>query len=102
MVDAHLVDPALHKVLMEQVPRVGRLDRLESYEREMCLFVRAALEHRRRDIAPTNLDVAAFVLTHSVEGVIHRAVLEAHAGVLDREALAEETATLIVRYLRKG
>jgi len=101
MVDAHLVDPKLHKVLMEQVPRVGRLDRLESYEREMCQLVRTALELRRHDIAPTNLDVAAFVLTHAVEGVIHHAVFEAHRGALDREGLADETATLIVRYLRR-
>jgi AcrR family transcriptional regulator len=102
MVDAHLVDPKLHKVLMEQVPRVGRLDRLESYEREMCMVVRAALERRRDDIGPTNLDVAAFVLTHAVEGVIHRAVLEAHDGALDRDAFVAETSQLIIRYLAKA
>jgi hypothetical protein len=66
------------------------------------MVVRAALERRRDDIGPTNLDVAAFVLTHAVEGVIHRAVLEAHDGALDRDAFVAETSQLIIRYLAKA
>src|SRR5512134_3178395 len=35
MLRAHAVDPALHRVLMEQVPRTGRLARRQDFEREV-------------------------------------------------------------------
>src|SRR5215470_5266503 len=34
MIDAHRVDPKLHRVLVEQVPRVGRLDNIQAIDRE--------------------------------------------------------------------
>src|SRR4051812_2362706 len=36
-VDAHLVDPALHRIFAEQVPRMGQLAKIESLQQEAFL-----------------------------------------------------------------
>jgi len=44
MIDAHRVNPRLDRVLVEQVPRVGRLDNIQAIDREAYALVRAYLE----------------------------------------------------------
>src|SRR5215469_4101466 len=39
MIDAHRVDPKLHRALVEQVPRVGRLDNIQAIDREAYALV---------------------------------------------------------------
>src|SRR5262245_49772559 len=39
-IDAHRVDPRLHRVLAEQVPRTGRLENIEAVQRNACEFLR--------------------------------------------------------------
>ena len=34
-IDAHRIDPRLHRVLAEQIPRVGRLAKVETFNREI-------------------------------------------------------------------
>jgi transposase, IS5 family len=45
-VDALRVNPKLHRVLTEQVPRVGRLDDVQAIDREAYVLVRAATGDR--------------------------------------------------------
>jgi AcrR family transcriptional regulator len=52
MLAAHAVDPKLHQVFVEQVPRVGRLDRLHEVERQTMALVRAWLDLHRKKCAP--------------------------------------------------
>src|SRR5271156_2768133 len=40
MIDAHRVNPELHQVLAEQVPRTGRLENIEAMNREAYTLVR--------------------------------------------------------------
>ena len=110
MLDAHLVDPKLHKVLMEQVPRTGRLEKVLGVEQQiealvkMYLYARAA----KGEIRCKNLDVAAFVLCNTVEGVTHAAMLQhtvrsagANAlAALPRDALVAELSDMLVRYVK--
>ncbi len=49
-IDAHRVDPKLHRVLAEEVPRTGRLENIEAVERNACAFVRGYLEAHRSEI----------------------------------------------------
>src|SRR5262245_56101297 len=62
-IDAHRVDPKLHRVLAEQVPRIGRLENIDAVERNARTLVRAYLEGHRREIEAADLDLAAFILT---------------------------------------
>ena len=98
MFDAHAVDPRLHKVLIEQVPRVGRLEHVVGVEREVEALVAVFLEARRHELRRTNLDAVAFVLCNVVEGVTHAAVLAELEPKRARD-VADELTDMLLRYL---
>jgi AcrR family transcriptional regulator len=98
MFAAHAVDPKLHKVLIEQVPRIGRLEDILGVEREIEAMVAALLEARRLDVRPARLGAAAFVLCHVVEAVTHKAVLAELRQPRVGE-VAEEVTEMVLRYL---
>jgi AcrR family transcriptional regulator len=98
MIDAHRVNPKLHKVLVEQTPRTGRLERILDMEREMVDRAREFLELRRDEIAVTDVDLAAFVCVGIVEALTHTAVVS-RPELLD-DAYVREVTSAVVRYLR--
>jgi AcrR family transcriptional regulator len=100
-IEAHRVDPKLHRVLAEQIPRTGRLRNIEGFNRENYALFRTWLEGRREEIRAVDLDVAAFVCVTSIEAVTHRAVLH-HSETFAQDAievLIDEATRLVVRYL---
>jgi AcrR family transcriptional regulator len=101
-IEAHRVDPKLHRVLAEQIPRTGRLKNVEAFNRENYALFRAYLEAHRDEIRAVDLDLAAFICVTSIEALTHSAVLH-HPEMLAKEAtgaLADEATRLIVRYLK--
>ena len=50
MIAAHAVDPKLHRVLVEQVPRVGRLEKIEDVQTRAYAIARAYLEAHKDEI----------------------------------------------------
>jgi AcrR family transcriptional regulator len=98
MVAAHAVDPKLHKVLVEQVPRIGMLEQAEILEREMAMLVRAYLESKRGEIVVADLDLGAFIVMGIVEALTHIAVLKRPD--LLGESFVREVSAAVVRYLR--
>jgi AcrR family transcriptional regulator len=98
--DAHLVDPALHRIFAEQVPRMGQLAEIEALERETFLLVRTYLEKRRREISVGDLDAATSILVTTVEALTHRFVID-KPDVLDgdRQRFIDEVTRLLVGYL---
>ncbi len=100
MLDAHAVDPALHHVLNEQVPRVGRLHKLHELEEHMRRLTRAYLEAIRPAVRPRDLDVASFIAVQAIEALCHAATAP-HAAPFDRALLVDEVTDLIVRYLAR-
>src|SRR5262249_10622509 len=61
-IDAHRVDPKLHRVLDEQVPRTGQLDNVDAVVRNAAALFRGYLEAHRSEIGVADLDLAAFIL----------------------------------------
>jgi len=100
-IKAHQVDPKLHRVLAEQIPRTGRLKEVEAFNRENYALFRAWLEGHREEIRAVDLDMAAFVCVTSIEAVTHRAVLHHSETFTDDaiEELIDEATRLVVRYL---
>jgi AcrR family transcriptional regulator len=101
-VKAHRVDPRLHRVLAEQIPRVGKLEKVETFNRENYVLFRNYLESRRDEIRAIDLDLASFVCVTSIEALTHTAVLH-HSKTLSDEAmqaLIDEGTRLVVGYLR--
>ena len=102
MIDAHRVNPKLHRVLAEQVPRVGRLDNIQAIDREAYALVRAYLEAHRDELGTVDTDMAAFVCVTSVEALTHAAVMHRREVLSDERANAfvDEVTALILRYLK--
>jgi AcrR family transcriptional regulator len=100
-IKAHRVDPKLHRALAEQIPRVGKLEKVESFNRENYTLFRNYLESHRAEIRAIDLDLASFVCVTSIEALTHNAVLNHSKTLSDdaMEALVDEGAHLVVRYL---
>jgi AcrR family transcriptional regulator len=101
-VEAHRIDPRLHRVLAEQIPRIGRLAEVEVFNRENFALFRAFLEAHRDELRLKDLEIATFVCVTSIEALTHNAVLH-HSDMLGNEAvetLVDEATRLVVGYLR--
>jgi AcrR family transcriptional regulator len=100
-VKAHRVNPRLHRVLAEQIPRVGKLENVETFSRENYALFKAYLENRRDEIRVADLELAAFVCVTSIEALTHTAVLH-HPGMFSdgaMDSLIDEGTRLVVGYL---
>ena len=101
-VKAHGHDPKLHRVLAEQLPRTGKLENVEVFNRENYGLFKRYLEGRRSEIRTLDLELAAFVCVTSIESLTHTAVLH-HSETFSEAAmkdLVDEATRLIVRYLQ--
>jgi AcrR family transcriptional regulator len=101
-VKAHRVDPKLHHVLAEQIPRVGKLEKLANFNSENYVLFRTYLERHRDELRVHDLELASFVCVTSIEALTHNAVLH-YSKVLSDElmdVLIDEGARLVTRYLK--
>ncbi|TQF28139.1 TetR family transcriptional regulator [Bradyrhizobium sp. UNPF46] len=101
-IDAHRINPKLHRVLAEQIPRTGQLKDVEAYNREIQALVRAYLESRRKEMRKVDLDVATFICVGAIEAIAHNTVLHGAEMLSEKmvRTLADETTRLVVGYLR--
>lgn len=103
-VRAHRIDPRLHRVLAEQIPRVGKLRDVETFSRENYTLFRTYLESHRDEIRVDDLELASFICVTSIEALTHNAVIH-HSSMLSdgmMEALIDEGARLVTGYLQCG
>lgn len=101
-IKAHRVDPKLHRVLAEQIPRTGRLENIDALNRETYALFRGYLETHRDEFRTLDLELATFVCVTSIEALTHTAVLH-HSEFLSDEGagtLIDEATRLVVRYLQ--
>jgi AcrR family transcriptional regulator len=103
-IDGHRVNPRLHAVLSEQIPRVGRLENIEANLRVGYALVRGYLEAHRDEIDVADPDLAAFIVVTVVEALTHAAVLRRPDVLADDKArqFVEDVTRLVVRYLRNS
>ena len=101
-VKAHRVDPKLHSVLAEQIPRVGKLEKLAKFSEENHALFRDYLEKHRDEIRPHDLDLASYICVTAIEALTHDAVLNHSKAFSDKamEALIDEGARLVIGYLK--
>lgn len=100
-VRAHRVDPRLHRAVAEQIPRVGELEKLATFNRENFALFRAYLESHRDELRIDDLELASFVCVTTIEALTHNAVLH-HAKVMSDERmnkLIDEATRLVTGYL---
>ena len=101
-IDAHRVNPELHRVLAEQVPRTGGLKNIEAID-DAYTSVRGYLEAHRDELGVAELDVAAFICVTAVEALTHAAVLHRPEILTGEKAgrFVDEVTRLMVRYLQR-
>jgi hypothetical protein len=101
-IEAHRIDPDLHRVLAEQIPRTGVLEGVEVFNPANYRLFRTYLERHVDELRAVDLDLAAFVCVTSVEAVTHTAVLHRSEFLSDAaaETLVDEATRLVLGYLR--
>jgi AcrR family transcriptional regulator len=98
MIRAHAVEPELHRVLTEQVPRVGRMAKLKEVDAISHRMVAGLLASRKAELAIDDPELASFVLVSSLEAITHRAAIFSPELLRDPR-LIDETCALVSRYL---
>jgi AcrR family transcriptional regulator len=98
---AHRVDPKLHRILDEEVPRAG-LENVDAAVQNANGLFRAYLEAHRHEIDVSDPELAAFILVTTVEALTHSAVLHRPDILAGEKAAAfvDEVTGLVLRYLR--
>ena len=102
-IDAHRVNPRLHRILAEQVPRIGRLENVEAINQDVYALIRGYLDAHRDEIGVADLDMAAFICLTAVDALTHAAVLR-RPDILSNEKaekFVDQVTDLVVGYLRK-
>ena len=91
---AHAINPMLHKVLHEQVPRLSEI------EAEDCMtdLLRSYLAKQYDHINSQQLNCIVFVIERSVEALTHAAVLEC-SDLLQDGQLEREINEMLLAYL---
>lgn len=97
-IKAHAIDPDLHRVLTEQVPRIGKLARLRELDEICHRMVAGLLSARKDELAIRDPDLAAFILVSTIEAIVHRAALLYPSRLRDPR-LVDEATVLVTRYL---
>jgi AcrR family transcriptional regulator len=102
-IEAHRIDPRLHRVLAEQIPRTGRLEQVETFSRANYALFAEYLKRHKDELRVIDLDLASYVCVTSIEALTHSAVLHNPAMLSDEagvKALVNETTRMIVGYLQ--
>jgi AcrR family transcriptional regulator len=72
---AHLLDPELHRVLEQEFPFFDAPADQSPADQLIFRRMRQLLQQHQQDIVPTDLDLATWMLLHSMESLIHAAVI---------------------------
>jgi AcrR family transcriptional regulator len=98
MLDAHGVNPRLHRVMIEQVLRKDARAEVDDFEPRVEQLLATALYRYRDRLRVRDVDLAAFILVRMVLGVAHAAVVD-HPERARDPRLADEVGDVVLRYL---
>lgn len=98
MVIAHSVNPKLHTMLQEQVPRVGKLKRIDQIHDDLTAKVKLMLLARKDEVKVDDFDMAAFFAVETADALLHSA-LSKHHGRWSTDRLTSEISRVLLSYL---
>lgn len=93
IIAAHLINPRLHRVLLDEVPLSGR-DAHQDFERRYAEYYATFTASK---LGSARAQVASHVLASAIEGVVHDA---SRRGQLTSSDLKRELILLVTRYLK--
>lgn len=89
IVEAHLVDAGLHRVLERQLAGMETLDHHAEVERKMSEQILRLLKRYPDDVKVPDLRLATYMLMHSLHSLVHAVVYERPPGVSLKQATKE-------------
>jgi AcrR family transcriptional regulator len=114
VIAAHAIDPCLHQVLSEEIPRSERSQQVHKADERIAELLRAYLTRwndapqerlspketlrERQRIRPQNLEMTVFILMRTIETLCHSAVIEKPDFVSNHQ-FEQEVANLVLLYL---
>lgn len=98
-VASHRIEPELHRVFFEQLPRVSDFAQLEAALNEGLTLVEAYLRAHAHEITPQDHALTAFLVVNTVESLTHSAVLT-RPDLLSSDAFVDEVTQVVLGYLR--
>lgn len=99
VVAAHLIDPDLHRVLDQEVPRPDLMDGREDIDADFRGMIKAVLTLHRQEVLPDDLDLASLILMRMVDTLVHTAVLHQPAEIA-AQTIEREIVIVVLRYLQ--
>jgi AcrR family transcriptional regulator len=96
--EAHDVNPRLHRVMIEQVLRKDARAEVGDFEPRVEAMVATTLARYQSRLRIRNVDLAAFLLVRLVLGVAHSVVVD-HPERARDPRLADELVDIVLRYL---
>jgi AcrR family transcriptional regulator len=101
VIAAHAINPRLHQVLSEEIPRSGRSLQMQQADERIAEMLSAYLHRWRNRIHPQNIDITVFILCRTVESLCHAAVIEQPNFAIDPQ-FEREVSNLLLSYLTKN
>jgi AcrR family transcriptional regulator len=98
MLEAHGVNPQLHRVMIEQVLRKDARAEVGDFEPQVEAMLAATLRRYRDRLRVRDVDLAAFILVRLMLGVAHSVIVD-HPERARDPRLADELADVVLRYL---
>lgn len=95
---AHRLQPRLHQVLEQEVPRQTQQAVPTEWETTLRLKLQAYLAHHQTQLTVGDVSVASLVLVRLVDALIHATLTPDPLGV-SPQAIEEEISTVVLRYL---
>jgi AcrR family transcriptional regulator len=100
VIAAHAINPRLHQVLSEEVPRLGKSIQMEQSQERVAQILTSYLDRWSDSISPQNLAMTVFILCRTVDALSHAAVIEYPDFVKD-DRFETEVSNLLLSYLNK-
>jgi AcrR family transcriptional regulator len=100
VVAAHAINPRLHQVLSEEIPRSARSPQMQQADERITKLLAAYLDRWRDLIYPQNIDLTVFILSRTVDTLCHAAVIE-HPNFVSDSQFESEVSNLLLSYLTK-
>jgi AcrR family transcriptional regulator len=102
MLELHLQEPDLHRLLFQEIPRQPAISKAKEESERALLRKLERLLRRHPEVRARDARLAAAIVGQTVESLTHWYVLEAPELGLAREAFAEEVTALVCAYLSGG
>lgn len=98
-IDNHRQNPKLHRVLIEQVPKVGALQKLRELNRLYEQMVLTFMEFHRDTLEVKDLSTAAYILVQTCEALCHDAVCH-RPELIANGTLEDQIVRLVIGYAK--